>query len=95
MRKVAVLLIAGVLSLGLAIPAHAADPVTPAPSASVTATPAPVTSSPTLTTRLAVESIYAQGQGKATDKHGVAQSLYTGKWYSKKAERKRLCIVRK
>ena len=95
MRKVAVLLIAGVLSLGLAIPAHAADPVTPAPSASVTATPAPVTSSPTLTTRLAVESIYAQGQGKATDKHGVAQSLYTGKWYSKKAERKRRCIVRK
>ena len=95
MRKAAVMLIAGGLSLGLAIPAHAADAVTPAPSAPVAAAPAPITNAPTLTNRLAVESTYAKGQGKATDKHGVAPSLYTGKWYSKKAERKRRCIVRK
>lgn len=95
MRKAGVLLIAAGLCLGLAIPAQAADSVTPAPSASASVTPAPSVSALTLTNRLATESAYVKGLGKASDRHGVAASLYTGKWYSKKAERKRRCIVRK
>lgn len=95
MRKCVVLLVAAGLSLGLAVPAHGAEAVTPAPSATAAPASSPTPNAPTLTNRLAVESTYAKGAGKATDKHGVAQSLYTGKWYSKKAERKRRCIVRK
>ncbi len=95
MRKAGVLLIAAGLCLGLALPAQAAESVTPAPSASTSVTPAPSVSAPILTNRLATESTYAKGLGKAADRHGVAASLYTGKWYSKKTERKRRCIVRK
>ena len=95
MRKAGVLLTAVGLCLGVALPAQAVDSVTPAPSSSVSATPVPSTSAPMLTNRLAVESNYVKGQGKASDKHGIAPSLYTGKWYAKKAERKRRCIVRK
>lgn len=95
MRKAGVLIIAAGLCLGLAMPAWSAESVAPAPSPSASVTSAPSVSVPTLTNRLATESTYAKGLGKAGDRHGVAASLYTGKWYSKKTERKRRCIVRK
>jgi len=43
----------------------------------------------------ALEAGYAKGEGKAADLHGVAESLYKGKWFSAKAEDNRRCIVRK
>lgn len=80
--------------------AVASAPATPAPATSTSAVTAPASpassaAAPTLTNRLGVEATYALGQGKASDKHGVAMSLYTGKWFSAKVERKRQCIVRK
>lgn len=83
-------------------PASAA-PAKPTPAASTppttttatTSEPQQSVSAPQLTNRLGVEATYALGQGKASDKHGVAQSLYTGKWFKAKFERKRRCIVRK
>lgn len=95
MRKAGVLMVAAGLCLGVALPAQAVDSATPAPSITASPTPVPSTSAPMLTNRLTVEYNYAKGLGKASDKRGIAPSLYTGKWYSKKAERKRRCIVRK
>lgn len=75
----------------------------PAPEPTISAQP---TASPAITTSPAAQAVdepaqraleagYAKGEGKAADLHGVADSLYRGKWFSVKAEGNRRCIVRK
>ena len=90
----------------IVVPAAAPVPVptpTPTPTPTVAAQPP---ASPDLSTSPAVAPIdepaqrtleagYAKGEGKAADLHGVADSLYKGKWFSVKAEDNRRCIVRK
>jgi len=46
-------------------------------------------------TQRALELTYAKGESKASDLHGVMESLYKGKWFNAKDEDTRRCIVRK
>jgi len=83
-------------------PAPVPVPV-PAPSAAVTQTPSAAPSSPAPApapvideaTQRALEVGYAKGETKATDMHGVLDSLYKGKWFNAKDEDRRRCIVKR
>ena len=78
-------------------PSVIAQPGSPAPTANPVTSPAvsPAAQSLDEPTQRALEAGYAKGEGKAADLHGVADSLYKGKWFSAKAEDNRRCIVRK
>lgn len=75
----------------------------PAPVATVVVnpTPSPVPSSaapaPAVddATQRALEITYAKGESKATDMHGVQDSLYRGKWFRAADEDVRKCIVKR
>ncbi|MDO8732315.1 MAG: hypothetical protein Q7L55_07060 [Actinomycetota bacterium] len=76
-------------------------PVTaPVPVPSVVATPTPSTPAPVPApvidevAQRALETGYAKGESKATDMHGVLDSLYKGKWFNAKDEDARRCIVK-
>jgi hypothetical protein len=43
----------------------------------------------------ALESVYARGDGLAKDRKGIMKSLYRGKWFVKKADDNRRCIMRR
>jgi len=79
-------------------PSAAAQPgASPEPTASPLASSStgPAAQPSEEATQRALEAGFAKGEGKAADLHGVADSLYKGKWFSAKAEDKRRCIVRK
>ncbi|MDP2012879.1 MAG: hypothetical protein Q8L05_01505 [Actinomycetota bacterium] len=86
----------------VAVPTQA--PV-PAPVATVAATPtpsaAPSSAAPAPApvideaSQRALEITYAKGDAKATDMHGVQDSLYRGKWFNAKDEDRRRCIVKR
>lgn len=89
--------------------APAAAPVVPTPAPAATtapiASPTPAPTAPAATsapvplvdeaTQRALELTYAKGESKASDLHGVMESLYRGKWFNAKDEDTRRCIVRK
>ncbi len=76
------------------VPPVVATPTpTPTPSAAPSsAAPAPVIDE---AAQRALEITYAKGESRATDMHGVQESLYKGKWYSAKDEDVRKCIVKR
>ncbi len=91
--RLVVLATASTLALGLLIaPGAAADEGAPAATAASTA---PSTAPAGKLGARSVELLFAQGKGKARDMRGVMPSLYRGKWFVKRAEKKRRCIVRR
>ena len=78
------------------VPAPVATVVpTPTPSAapsSAAPAPAPVVDQ---VAQRALEITYARGESRATDMHGVQDSLYKGKWYRPEDEDTRRCIVKR
>ena len=94
------------VAVATALTVIAVSPVAVADDAAPAETPTP-TPTETLTAATSVmpvdaaaaqrarEASYARGAGKAADLHGVLPSLYRGKWFVKKAEWKRQCIVRR
>lgn len=73
------------------VPSVAATQPSAAPSSAAPA-PAPVIDE---ATQRALEITYAKGESRATDMHGVQDSLYKGKWFNAKDEDIRRCIVRR
>lgn len=83
-RAMVVVLVAA-MTLGLSPQVALADDASAADPATATSAPAAVNQALAL----------AQGKGKAADSRGVLPSLYRGKWFVKKAEWKRKCIIRR
>lgn len=99
MRGVAIAVVTA-LSVVAISPVAAADDAAPADASA--ANQAPVVAAEVAVTPLSAaaaqrarEAQYVKGAGKAADMRGVLPSLYRGKWYVKKAEWKRKCIVRR
>ena len=68
-----------------------------APTSTPTAAPSSTPAAPVIDelAQRALEITYAKGESKATDMHGVQDSLYKGKWYRAADEDTRRCIVKR
>ena len=68
-----------------------------APTPTVVPSAAPTSAAPPVdeAAQRALELTYAKGESRATDMHGVQDSLYKGKWYRAEDEEVRKCIIKR
>lgn len=80
----------------LSAPAASADEPATAPALTVEAVVATeiAAAAAKLGTR-SKEALFAHGKGSARDMRGVMKSLYRGKWFMPKKEKKRRCIIKR